>query len=132
VIGPTPHVAGWAQPSQHLFPKAHEGVTWQQQGIVCFNNLMGTPLQVYGCTDSAGLMWRISPAVHIADAIKAGVMDWECQDGRKRTGLTQQAAVAEIGQMANFVYNPMVNGRADMGIATPDGWVRMFPDRADF
>jgi hypothetical protein len=132
VIGPTPHVAGWARPEQHLFPKEHEGVTWQQQGIVCHVNLMGTPHPVYGCKDDAGLMWSISQSVHIADAIKVGVIAWECQDGRVLPALNQQQAVAKLGKLANYVYNPMVNGRADMGIATPDGWVRMFPDRADF
>jgi hypothetical protein len=136
VIGPQPpsqpSVAGWANPNQRLEVKAHEGVTHQQQGILFFRNLAGTPYPVHGCTARNGQLWRVLRDYSVDNELIAGVLDWESDTGEVLKDLTQAQAVERIGPEANWVYNPMVNGKADMGIATPDGWVRMFPDRADF
>lgn len=125
---------GWAHPSQRLIP--HVGGTPpartdRERGILLYLNLQGTPLPVYGCLGSDGTMWRIPADMQYEDR-KANLLKWESEFGQTFPRLTQAEAVDLIGPDANYVYNPWVNTMADMGIETPDGWGRLFPDRTDY
>jgi len=123
---------GWAQENQRLTPSGGEPTrSYREQGIIFHLNLQGTPLPVYGCYDTNGLAWRISPDMQFEDR-QANLLKWECEDGRAFLRMTQAEAVDLIGPDANYVYNPYTNSRADMGIETPDGWSRLFPDRPDY
>jgi hypothetical protein len=107
--------------------------TWQEQGICMHANLMGIPHPVYGVYDArTGKYYRVEQSKkHVSEQIRDGVMRWEADDGLIFENIDQQGAVDMFGFHANFVYNPWTNARADMGISTPDGWARMFPDRPD-
>lgn len=123
--------AGWANPDQRIPMEESQGSTWQEQGILFHLNLLGTPLPIYGCVGSDGKLWRTTPDMGYDDRV-ANLIKWECEDGRTTPRMTQAEAVDLIGLNANFVYNPWVNAQADMGITTPDRWVRLFPERKDY
>ncbi len=125
---------GWANPEQRLEP--HNGGapmahSYAEQGILLHLNLQGTPLPVYGCVGADGTLWRTTPDMGFEDRL-ANLMKWESEFGQLTPRMTQAEAVDTIGPNANYVYNPWVNGRANMGIDTPDGWQRLFPERKDY
>ena len=121
---------GWAHPDQRIEMSSKSPRPYHELGLLFHINLQGTPLPVYGCFDRKGDAWRLTPEMAYEDRA-AGILRWESQWGEKRI-MSQAEAVNRLGFNANYVYNPYVNSRADMGIETPDGWSRLFPLTPDY